>query len=37
MDDDTVNPGPPIEGEEGEDKEIDPDMVEDSFDDIDPL
>jgi len=39
MDDDTVNPGAavPEDGAEGEEKEIDPDMVEDSFDDVDNL
>ncbi len=37
MDEDIVNPVPPAEGEEGDDKEIDPDMLEDTFDDVDPL
>lgn len=39
MDDDTATPGAnvPEEGGEGEEKEIDPDMVEDSFDDVDNL
>jgi hypothetical protein len=39
MDDDTVTPGAPVpeEGGEGEEKEIDPDMIEDTFDDVDNL
>lgn len=39
MDDDTVSPvgAVPEDGAEGEEKEIDPDMVEDSFDDVDNL
>ena len=37
MDEDVVSPVPPTEGEEGDDKEIDPDMLEDTFDDVDPL
>lgn len=39
MDDDTVTPGPAAgaDGEEGEEKEIDPDMLEDTFDDVDNL
>lgn len=39
MDDDTVTPVPAPEGAEGEgdDKEIDSDVLEDTFDDVDPL
>ncbi len=38
MDEDAVNPSADgAEGEEGEGKDLDPDMVEDSFDDIDNL
>ena len=37
MDEDVINPVPPAEGEEGDDKEVDPDMIEDTFDDVDPL
>lgn len=37
MDEDIITPVPPAEGEEGEDKELDPDMLEDTFDDVDPL
>lgn len=39
MDDDTVTPGTPADGAEveGEEKEVDPDMLEDTFDDVDPL
>ena len=39
MDEDVVTP--PAEGaadgEEGEEKEVDPDALEDTFDDVDPL
>ncbi len=37
MDEDVVTPVPPAEGEEGDDKEVDLDMIEDTFDDVDPL
>ncbi|MEK7207953.1 MAG: hypothetical protein AAB699_00215 [Patescibacteria group bacterium] len=40
MDEDTATPGPASDGADGgdgEEKEIDPDMVEDSFDDVDNL
>lgn len=39
MDDDVVNPGAavPEEGGEGDEKELDPDVLEDTFDDVDPL
>lgn len=37
MEEDEVNPIPPVEGEESEEKELDPDMLEDTFDDVDPL
>lgn len=39
MDDDAVNQGgaAPEEGGESEEKEVDPDMKEDSFDDVDNL
>ena len=38
MDEDVVvPPAGGAEGEEGDDKELDPDMVEDSFDDVDPI
>ncbi len=37
MEEDEVSPVPPAEGEENEEKELDPDMVEDTFDDVDPL
>lgn len=38
MDDDTINPDAGgAEGEGGEEKEIDPDVMEDSFDDVDNL
>lgn len=40
MEDDTVTPGPAAEGadgEEGEEKEVDPDVLEDTFDDVDNL
>ncbi len=36
MDEDTVTPG--ADGaDESEEKELDPDMLEDTFDDVDPL
>lgn len=39
MDEDVVNPGgaAPEESGDEEDKEVDPDMVEDTFDDVDNL
>lgn len=39
MDDDTVLPSAPdgAGAEEGEEKEVDPDVLEDTFDDVDPL
>lgn len=40
MDEDVVIPGPAADGadgEEGDDKEVDPDVLEDTFDDVDPL
>ena len=37
MDEDIVSPVQPAEGEEGDEKDIDPDMLEDTFDDVDPL
>ncbi|KKU78152.1 MAG: hypothetical protein UY03_C0003G0034 [Parcubacteria group bacterium GW2011_GWA2_47_64] len=38
MDEDVVIPGPAADGVEGEEeKELDPDVLEDTFDDIDPL
>lgn len=40
MDEDTVNPVPAADGadgDEGEDKEVDPDTLEDTFDDVDNL
>lgn len=37
MEDDILNPADGAEGEVPDDKELDPDMLEDSFDDIDPL
>ncbi len=40
MEDDTITPGPAADGaevEEGKDDELDPDLVEDTFDDVDPL
>ena len=41
MDEDIVTPPPAAdgaaEGEEGEEKEVDPDVLEDTFDDVDPL
>ena len=40
MDEDVVAPGPTTDGaddEEGDDKEVDPDVLEDTFDDVDPL
>lgn len=39
MDDEIGNPGAgiPEEGGEGEEKELDPDMIEDTFDDVDNL
>ena len=37
MDEDVVNPVPPAEGEEGDEKELDPDVLEDTFDDVDNL
>ena len=38
MDEDVVNPtGPAADGDEGEEKEVDPELLEDTFDDVDPL
>lgn len=37
MDEDIVTPAGDAAGEEGEEKESDPDMLEDTFDDVDPL
>lgn len=38
MDEDVVIPGPAPEGTDGdEEKEVDPDVLEDTFDDVDPL
>lgn len=38
MDEDTVTPpADGGEGEEGDEKEVDPDVLEDTFDDVDPL
>lgn len=37
MEDDVVNPVAGEDTESLDDKELDPDMLEDSFDDVDPL
>ena len=37
MDDDTVNPGSAGDAGGEEEKEVDPDMLEDTFDDVDNL
>lgn len=37
MDDDIINPAAPDADGEEEEKDVDPDMLEDTFDDIDAL